>query len=84
LLFNFVYFILKDAAIYGWNIENVESIKIDWHKMTENVQNHIKSVNWTTRVDIRDKYAISLFMFFKKFIAMITIIFIQFAGKLNI
>uniref|UniRef100_T1GKJ8 FAD/NAD(P)-binding domain-containing protein n=1 Tax=Megaselia scalaris TaxID=36166 RepID=T1GKJ8_MEGSC len=26
-----------------------------WNKLVESVQNHIKSVNWVTRVDLRDK-----------------------------
>lgn len=43
-----------EAAAYGWNV-NTESLKIDWSKLTESVQNHIKSVNWVTRVDLRDK-----------------------------
>lgn len=30
-------------------------MKINWAKLTESVQNHIKSVNWVTRVDLRDK-----------------------------
>lgn len=43
-----------EAAAYGWNID-AASVKIDWSKLTESVQNHIKSVNWVTRVDLRDK-----------------------------
>lgn len=30
-------------------------MKNNWAKLTESVQNHIKSVNWVTRVDLRDK-----------------------------
>lgn len=33
----------------------MKEIKINWPALTENVQNHIKSVNWVTRVDLRDK-----------------------------
>lgn len=32
-----------------------ESVKIDWAALTEAVQNHVKSVNWVTRVDLREK-----------------------------
>lgn len=30
-------------------------MKVNWSKLVEAVQNHIKSVNWVTRVDLRDK-----------------------------
>lgn len=30
-------------------------MKINWAKLVESIQNHIKSVNWVTRVDLRDK-----------------------------
>jgi len=32
------------------------AIKHDWQVLREAVQNHIKSVNWVTRVQLRDKY----------------------------
>ena len=44
---------LQDSKAYGWELEKPE--KINWTKLTESVQNHIKSVNWVTRVDLRDK-----------------------------
>nr|XP_017034783.1 thioredoxin reductase 1, mitochondrial isoform X2 [Drosophila kikkawai] len=44
---------VHEAAAYGWNVN--EKIKPDWHKLVQSVQNHIKSVNWVTRVDLRDK-----------------------------
>lgn len=40
---------------YGWQVPKPQAISIDWATLTENVQNHIKSVNWVTRVDLRDK-----------------------------
>lgn len=46
---------IHDAQSYGWKIENPESIQSNWSALTEAVQNHIKSVNWVTRVDLRDK-----------------------------
>ncbi|XP_030377923.1 thioredoxin reductase 1, mitochondrial isoform X2 [Scaptodrosophila lebanonensis] len=44
---------VHEAAAYGWNVN--EKIKPDWNKLVSSVQNHIKSVNWVTRVDLRDK-----------------------------
>ncbi|XP_046802474.1 thioredoxin reductase 1, mitochondrial isoform X2 [Lucilia cuprina] len=46
---------VHEAAAYGWEIPNKENIKADWGKLVQAVQNHIKSVNWVTRVDLRDK-----------------------------
>lgn len=45
---------VHEAAAYGWNVD--DKIKPDWNKLVTAVQNHIKSVNWVTRVDLRDKY----------------------------
>ncbi|EDW00235.1 thioredoxin reductase 1, mitochondrial isoform X1 [Drosophila grimshawi] len=44
---------VHEAAAYGWNVD--DKIKPDWKKLVSSVQNHIKSVNWVTRVDLRDK-----------------------------
>jgi thioredoxin/glutathione reductase (selenoprotein) len=46
---------IHDAQAYGWQIDNPSAIKNNWEKLVESVQNHIKSVNWVTRVDLRDK-----------------------------
>lgn len=46
---------LHDSASYGWEVPPKENIKHNWETLRENVQNHIKSVNWVTRVDLRDK-----------------------------
>lgn len=43
-----------EAAAYGWNVD-VNNLKLDWNVLRQNVENHIKSVNWVTRVDLRDK-----------------------------
>jgi len=45
---------VHEAVAYGWNV-NAQNIKPDWKKLVQSVQNHIKSVNWVTRVDLRDK-----------------------------
>lgn len=44
---------LRDSRNYGWNVE--ETIKHDWERMTEAVQNHIGSLNWGYRVALREK-----------------------------
>ncbi|XP_063359796.1 thioredoxin reductase 1, mitochondrial-like isoform X4 [Cydia amplana] len=46
---------IHEAVSYGWQVPDLNAIKIDWSALTESVQNHIKSVNWVTRVDLRDK-----------------------------
>ncbi|XP_068629416.1 thioredoxin reductase 1, mitochondrial isoform X2 [Battus philenor] len=46
---------IHEAISYGWQVPSPEAIKINWSALTEAVQNHIKSVNWVTRVDLRDK-----------------------------
>ncbi|XP_055909126.1 thioredoxin reductase 1, mitochondrial isoform X1 [Eupeodes corollae] len=46
---------IHEAVAYGWKVEGVEKVKPDWSKLVQSVQNHIKSVNWVTRVDLRDK-----------------------------
>ncbi|EDV97185.1 thioredoxin reductase 2, mitochondrial [Drosophila grimshawi] len=45
---------VHEAVAYGWNV-NDRDIKPNWKKLIQSVQNHIKSVNWVTRVDLRDK-----------------------------
>lgn len=45
---------IHEAAAYGWQLDP-NQIKINWLSLKEVVQNHIKSVNWVTRVDLRDK-----------------------------
>ncbi|CAH3884051.1 thioredoxin reductase 1, mitochondrial-like isoform X5 [Pieris brassicae] len=46
---------IHEAVAYGWQVPALDQIKINWTALTESVQNHIKSVNWVTRVDLRDK-----------------------------
>lgn len=50
-----IIFCFQDSQAYGWEFDNPQSVKNNWSKLTESVQNHIKSVNWVTRVDLRDK-----------------------------
>ncbi|CAB3234731.1 unnamed protein product [Arctia plantaginis] len=46
---------IHEATAYGWQVPALSNVKINWPALTESVQNHIKSVNWVTRVDLRDK-----------------------------
>ncbi|KAJ8981664.1 hypothetical protein NQ317_017284 [Molorchus minor] len=44
-----------DAKSYGWQFPQAENIRHDWDTLKDAVQAHIKSVNWVTRVELRDK-----------------------------
>uniref|UniRef100_A0A2M4A9Z4 thioredoxin-disulfide reductase (NADPH) n=1 Tax=Anopheles triannulatus TaxID=58253 RepID=A0A2M4A9Z4_9DIPT len=46
---------IHDSQPYGWQFTEPASVRHDWATLTESVQNHIKSVNWVTRVDLRDQ-----------------------------
>ncbi|XP_063907545.1 thioredoxin reductase 1, mitochondrial isoform X2 [Zophobas morio] len=46
---------IEDSQSYGWQFSNPENIKHDWGILRQAVQNHVKSVNWVTRVELRDK-----------------------------
>lgn len=46
---------IHEAVAYGWEVPSLDKVKINWSSLTEAVQNHIKSVNWVTRVDLREK-----------------------------
>lgn len=56
---------IHEAAAYGWKVDK-ENVKLDWSVLRQSVENHIKSVNWVTRVDLRDKYVIIVFFKFAK------------------
>lgn len=45
---------IHEASTYGWTIDK-DNVKLDWSVLRQSVENHIKSVNWVTRVDLRDK-----------------------------
>lgn len=57
---------IHDAKAYGWNIPE-NDVANEWSTLVESVQNHVKSVNWVTRVDLRDKKVeyINAFGYFK-------------------
>nr|CAD7445317.1 unnamed protein product [Timema bartmani] len=44
---------INDARAYGWQLP--ETVSHSWEQLREAVQSHIKSVNWVTRVELRDK-----------------------------
>uniref|UniRef100_A0A182QER2 thioredoxin-disulfide reductase (NADPH) n=1 Tax=Anopheles farauti TaxID=69004 RepID=A0A182QER2_9DIPT len=46
---------IHDARPYGWQLGDPATVRHDWATLTESVQNHIKSVNWVTRVDLREQ-----------------------------
>ncbi|CAH1782613.1 unnamed protein product [Owenia fusiformis] len=45
---------LEDAKNYGWQLQE-ETAKHNWEKMKDSVQDHIGSLNWGYRVQLRDK-----------------------------
>ncbi|KYN01382.1 PREDICTED: thioredoxin reductase 1, mitochondrial isoform X2 [Cyphomyrmex costatus] len=45
---------VHEAATFGWQLDP-KSVKIDWEALRTAVQNHVKSVNWVTRVELRTK-----------------------------
>ncbi|CAH3022016.1 unnamed protein product, partial [Porites evermanni] len=44
---------MEDARLYGWSYD--EKVDHKWATLRENVQNHIGSLNWGYRVELRDK-----------------------------
>ncbi|CAH1285653.1 unnamed protein product [Diabrotica balteata] len=46
---------IHDAQTYGWQLPQPEKISHNWEALKDAVQGHIKSVNWVTRVELRDK-----------------------------
>ncbi|KAL6430935.1 hypothetical protein ACFW04_007016 [Cataglyphis niger] len=46
---------VHEAPKFGWQLPDPKTVKIDWEALTTAVQNHIKSVNWVTRVELRTK-----------------------------
>jgi len=44
---------MEDARMYGWDFDT--KVEHNWAKLRENVQNHIASLNWGYRVELRDK-----------------------------
>lgn len=46
---------LHEAVAFGWQIPDPKAIINDWESLKTAVQNHVKSVNWVTRVELRNK-----------------------------
>ncbi|XP_011311994.1 thioredoxin reductase 1, mitochondrial isoform X2 [Fopius arisanus] len=46
---------IHEATAFGWKIDEPKAIANDWATLTTAVQNHVKSVNWVTRVELRNK-----------------------------
>ncbi|CAG9819279.1 unnamed protein product [Phaedon cochleariae] len=46
---------VNDSRSYGWQLPSSENISHSWEALKDAVQGHVKSVNWVTRVDLRDK-----------------------------
>ncbi|CAG9760052.1 unnamed protein product [Ceutorhynchus assimilis] len=44
---------IHDSKSYGWTVG--DNVTHDWLTLKDGVQGHIKSVNWVTRVELRDK-----------------------------
>jgi hypothetical protein len=45
---------IKDARSYGWNFPE-EKVRHNWSEMVSAIQDHIGSLNWGYRVQLRDK-----------------------------
>ncbi|XP_049830345.1 thioredoxin reductase 2, mitochondrial isoform X1 [Schistocerca gregaria] len=46
---------VHDAKFYGWEVPELKDVKHNWEVLRNAVQDHIKSVNWVTRVQLREK-----------------------------
>jgi thioredoxin/glutathione reductase (selenoprotein) len=47
---------LKDAETFGWEYGSADKKPVhNWEKMVENIQVHIKSLNWGYKVQLREK-----------------------------
>ncbi|CAL1683937.1 unnamed protein product [Lasius platythorax] len=46
---------VHEAATFGWQLPDPKTVKINWEALKTAVQNHVKSVNWVTRVELRTK-----------------------------
>ncbi|XKL63005.1 hypothetical protein PGB90_005369 [Kerria lacca] len=49
---------IRHAKAFGWelvepNTSDLDEVKCNWSKLIAAIQNHIKSVNWTTKVSLR-------------------------------
>lgn len=46
---------IHEAKSFGWQLPDSKTITSDWEALRNAVQNHVKSVNWVTRVELRTK-----------------------------
>ncbi|KAK7871004.1 hypothetical protein R5R35_012198 [Gryllus longicercus] len=46
---------VHDARAYGWVLPEKAKVMHNWEVLRNAVQDHIKSVNWVTRVELRNK-----------------------------
>nr|XP_034188785.1 thioredoxin reductase 1, mitochondrial isoform X2 [Osmia lignaria] len=46
---------IHESTSYGWEVPDPNTIKHNWEALRSAVQNHVKSVNWVTRVELRTK-----------------------------
>ncbi|CAH1100490.1 unnamed protein product [Psylliodes chrysocephalus] len=46
---------IVDAQYYGWEIPESKNISLNWETLRKAIHDHIKSVNWLIRVDLRDR-----------------------------
>ncbi|XP_051169808.1 thioredoxin reductase 1, mitochondrial isoform X3 [Leptopilina boulardi] len=46
---------IHESVAFGWQLPDPKTITIDWDALKNAVQNHVKSVNWVTRVELRNK-----------------------------
>nr|XP_050861432.1 thioredoxin reductase 1, mitochondrial isoform X1 [Vespula vulgaris] len=46
---------IHEAQSFGWQLPDPKTIINDWEALKVAVQNHVKSVNWVTRVELRTK-----------------------------
>ncbi|KAK9506283.1 hypothetical protein O3M35_008246 [Rhynocoris fuscipes] len=44
---------ITDAPFYGWNVNKEENEEHNWNQLVINVQEHIKSLNWMYRKDLK-------------------------------
>ena len=53
ICFNFLGESINDSRHYGWKVP--ENLKHDWGEMVGAIQNHVRSLNWGYKVQLRQK-----------------------------
>lgn len=46
---------IRDARSYGWNVPEDDQLKHNWETLVQGVQDHIGSLNWGYRVELRTR-----------------------------